>query len=79
MGYAREYKGARGWPSSKISMWVNGSRTRTKNNKQVVSPEEPNILRRHYGMLELGRLKNTMQEATILLRISFRKNESIVN
>ena len=27
-------------------MWVNGSRTRTNNNEQMVSPDEPNFLRK---------------------------------
>ena len=74
MGHARGYKGARGWSNSKISMWVNESRTRTRtsNNEQMVSPEDPNFLEKHCGILEPSCLENTMQEATILLRISFR-------
>ena len=72
MGHARGYKGAQGWLNSKISMWVNGSRRRTSNNEQMVFPEDPNFLEKHCGRLEPDRLKNTMQEATILLRISFK-------
>jgi len=54
-------------------MWVNGPRTRTNNNEQVVSLEESNFLGGRCGRLEPGRLKNTMLEATILLRISFKE------
>ena len=73
MGHAQGYKGARGWSNSKISMWVNGSRTRTNSNKQVVSPEEPNFLRKCCGRLEPDHLDNTTRKATILLRISFKE------
>ena len=73
MGHARGYKGARRWLNNKISMWVNGSRTRTNKDEQVVFPEVPNFLGKHCGRLEPGRLENTMQEATILLRISFKE------
>ena len=44
MGLAQGYKGARELSNSKISMGVNGSRTRTNNNEQMVSLEEPNFL-----------------------------------
>ena len=58
--------------NNKISMWDNGSRTRTSNNEQIVSLEDPNFLKKRYGRLEPGCLENTAQEATILLRINFR-------
>ena len=58
--------------NSKISVWDNGLRTRKSNNEQIVSLEDPNFLKKRYGRLEPGRLENTMQEATILIRISFR-------
>ena len=64
---------ARGWSNSKISMWVNGSRTRTDSNEQMVSPEEPNFLSKYCGRLVPSHLENTIREATILLRISFKE------
>ena len=47
-------------------------RTRTGNDEQRLSPEDPNFLGKHYGGLDLGRLENTMQEGTIFLRIRFK-------
>ena len=55
-----------------ISVWDNWLRTRKSNNKQMVSPEDPNFLGKCCERLEPGRLENTVQEATILIRISFR-------
>ena len=72
MGHVQECKGAQGWLNSKISVWDNRSRTMTSNNKQMVSPEDPNFLRKCCGRMEPGHLENTVQEAIILLRISFR-------
>ena len=72
MGHVRGYKVVRGWSNSKINMLANGSRARTSNNEQLVSPEDPNFLGKRCGRLELGCLENTVQEAIILLRISFR-------
>ena len=72
MSHARGCRVAQGWSNSKISMWNNGTRTRTSNNEQRLSLEDPNFLRQHYGRFKLGRLENIVQEGTILLRISFR-------
>ena len=52
-------------------MWVDRPRTRTNDDKQVVSLEEPNFLGKRYRGSEPGRLENNVQEATILLRMSF--------
>ena len=60
-------------------MWVNEPRTRTNNNKHVVSPEEPNVLREHSGRLALGHLEDTMKEANILFEDKLQRNESTVN
>ena len=53
-------------------MWDNGIRTKTSNDEQRLSPEDPNILGKRCGRLKPGRLENTVQEGTILLRISFK-------
>ena len=47
-------------------------RTRTSNDEQRLSPEDPNFLEKRCGRLEPGRLENTVQEGTILLRISLK-------
>ena len=70
MGHARGCRAVRGCSNSKISMWDNG--IRTSNDEQRLSPKDPNFLGEHCGGLELGCLKNTVKEDTILLRISFR-------
>ena len=44
MGLARGHKGARERLNSKISMGINGLRTRTNNNEHMVSLEELNFL-----------------------------------
>ena len=72
MGHARGCRVAREWSNSKISVWDNGTRTRTSNDEQRLSPEDPNFLGKRCGGLEPGRLENTVQEDTILLKISFR-------
>jgi len=54
-------------------MWVEGLRTRADNSEQVMSLEEPNFLGRRHESLELDHPVNTMQEATMLWKISFRK------
>ena len=55
-----EDKGAQGWSNSKISVWDNGLRTRTSNNEQMVSPEDPIFLGKRYIRLEPGCLENTV-------------------
>ena len=42
------------------------------NDEQMLSPKDPNFLRKYFGGLEPGLLESIMQEGTILLRISFR-------
>ena len=70
MSHARGCRATRGWSNSKISVWDNG--TRTSNDKQRLSPEDPNFLKEHCRGLEPRCLKNTVKEGTILLRINFR-------
>jgi len=53
-------------------VWGNVMRTRTSNDEQRLSLEDPNFLGKHCGGLEPGCLENTVQEGTIILRISFR-------
>ena len=72
MGHAQECRVVRGWSNSKISVWDNGIGTRTSNDEQRLSPEDPNFLEKRCGRLEPGRLENTVQEGTILLRISLK-------
>ena len=72
MGHARGCRVARGGLNSKISLWSKGTRTMTSNDEQRLSPNDPNFLRKRCGGLEPGCLENTVQEGTILLRISFR-------
>ena len=54
-------------------MWVNGFRTRTNSDEQVVSLEDPNLLGMRCGGVKFGRLENTMKEVTMFLRISFKE------
>lgn len=72
VGRAQGCSVARGWSNSKISVWDNGIRTRTSNDEQRLPFEDPNFLGKCYGRLKPGYLESTMQEGTILLRISFR-------
>ena len=53
-------------------MWDNRLRIRTSNNEQMVSPEDPNFSGKRCVKLEPDCLKNTVQEAIILIRISFK-------
>ena len=66
VGHVRGYREARGGSNSKISMWVNGPRTNTNNNEQVMSPEEANFLGRRCGRMGPSHPENTVQKATIL-------------
>ena len=47
---------------------------RDKYDEQRLSLEDPNFLRKRCGGLKPGRLENTVQEGTILLRISFKED-----
>ena len=53
-------------------MWDNRLRIRTSNNEQMVSPEDPNFSGKRCVKLEPDCLENTVQEAIILIRISFK-------
>ena len=70
MGHTQECRVARRWLNSKISVWDNG--TRTSNDEHRLSTKDPNFLRKRCGRLAPSCLENTMQEGTILLRISFK-------
>jgi len=72
VGHARECGIARGRSNSKISVWGNGTSTRTSNDERRLSPKDPNFLGKRCGGLEPGHLENTVLEGTILIRISFR-------
>ena len=47
---------------SRVGVLGRGTRIRTSNDKQRLSPEDPNFLKKRYGGLEPDRLKNTAQE-----------------
>jgi len=72
VSYAQGCRVAREGSNSKISVWSNGTRTKTSNDEQMLSPEDSNFIRKRCGGLEPNRLENIAQEGTILLRISFR-------
>ena len=57
---------------SRVGVLGRGTRIRTSNDEQKLSPKDPNFPGKRCGGLEPGCLENTMQEATILIRISFR-------
>ena len=73
MGHAQGCQGARGWSSNKKGKWVDGPKIRVDNNKQVMSPKDPNFLGKHCESLEPDHLANIVQKVTILWKISFKE------
>ena len=62
MGHAQGCRVAGGWSNNKISVWGNGMRTRTRtsNDEQRLSSEDPNFLGKRCAGLEPSRLENTV-------------------
>ena len=49
------------------------------SNEQVMSPEEPNILKEHNGRLAPNRPEDTMKKANILFENKFQRKELTIN
>ena len=73
VGHAQECQGIWGRSHSKKGKWVSGLRTRANNNEQVMFPVEPNFPEKQCKSLEPDHLVNTVQETTMLRRISFKE------
>ena len=61
MGLVRGTRITQGGLNNKINLYNKGTRTRTNNDEQRLSPEDPNFLKKHCGGLEPDHLENTVQ------------------